>query len=104
MENATEANDFVENPLGDFAFAHFRQGQVAPVAREERYNVGVLIKARAFRGNVVGDNQVGVFGQKLLAGIFRHMPGFSGKPNDDSVSFVLGHFREDVRGLLERDD
>jgi len=61
-----QPDNFIEDALRDFAFAHAREGKVAAVAREQGDDVGVVVEAGAFRGYVVGYDEIGVLGGKLF--------------------------------------
>ena len=61
LEHASQPHDFVQDPLRHFTLAQFWQGEVAAVAREKSDDIGVLVEARAFRGDVVGHDQISVF-------------------------------------------
>ena len=58
VQNASQARDFVQNPLGYFALIHFWKSEVAAIAGEKRYDICVLIEPRAFGSDVVGHDQV----------------------------------------------
>jgi len=97
---SAEANNFIEDALGDFAFGQLWQGEVAAIAREERDDVGVVVEAGAFGSYVVGYDQVGVFGAEFFAGVFGDVIGFGGESYDQEIAFRLGGFGKDVgRGL-----
>src|SRR5258708_8072746 len=97
-----QADDFVEDALRDFAFAHARPGEVAAVAGKQGDDVGVVVESSAFGGDIVGDNQVGILGGKFLSRVFRDVLGLRGKAYDESVAFVAGHAGEDIRRGFER--
>src|SRR5205823_2823771 len=73
------------------------------IARKKGDDICVLVKAGAFRGDVVRHNQIGVLGGKFLSSIFRNALRFRGETNDNLLAFVLREFRKNVGGRLKRD-
>src|SRR6266404_9268196 len=49
-------DDFIENALRDFGFAHAGERKIAAIRCEERDDVGVVVETGAFRGDIVGDD------------------------------------------------
>ncbi len=68
--------------MRDFAFGHFGERQIAAIAREQGDDVRVNVEPRAFGGDIVGDDQVGVFLRKFFARVLGDLAGFGGKSND----------------------
>jgi hypothetical protein len=97
-----EPDDFIENALRDFGFAHARQREIAAVAREERDDVGVAIEAGAFRGDIVGDDKVGVLRSELLSSVFRDVLGFGGKSDYKAIALGSRNTAENIGRGLER--
>ncbi len=98
MQNAAEANDLIQNPLRHFALAHFRKCEVAAVAGEERDDIRVAIESRAFGGNVVGYDEVGILRGKLFSRVLRDMIRFRRKPHDNFLTLVSRYLRQNVSG------
>src|SRR6266446_8171098 len=73
VQNAAQAHDLIQNPLRHFAFAHFRKREVAAVAGEERDDIRVAIESRAFGGDVVGYDEVGILHGKFFSRVLRDM-------------------------------
>src|SRR5258708_37482099 len=101
VQNAAEANDLIQNPLRHFALAHFRKCEVAAVAGEERDDIRVAIESRAFGGNVVGYDEVGILRGKLFSRVLRDMIRFRRKPHDNFLTLVSRYLRQNVSGRLE---
>src|SRR5438067_1619992 len=103
VEHRAQTEDFIQNALGHFGLGHFRKGVVTAIARKKGDDICVLVKAGAFRGDVVRHNQIGVLGGKFLSSIFRNALRFRGETNDNLLAFVLREFRKNVGGRLKRD-
>ena len=54
--------------MSDFLLSELGERKVAAVAAEEGDDVGVRIEARAFGGDVVGNDEVGVLGSGRISG------------------------------------
>ncbi len=78
-----QPDNFIENALRDFAFAHARKSKVTAVAREKGDDVGVVVEAGAFRGDVIGYDEVGVLGGQLLSRVFGDMIRFGGETDQE---------------------
>src|SRR6201997_1982961 len=91
-----EPQDFVEDAVRDFALGHFRERQIAAIAREQGDDVGAHIETRTFSGDIVGDDQVGVFLREFFARILGDIAGFGGKSNDQAISFLARDSGEDI--------
>src|SRR5262245_48171600 len=100
-----KADDFIEDPMGDFTLAELRKRQIAAVARKDGHDVGVRIEAGAFGRDIVGDNEVGVFVFEFFAGVFGDTISFGGKAYDQTITFVASDSSKDVviRNELQRD-
>src|SRR6266480_2404797 len=70
VQNTSQTHDFIQNPLRHFALAHFRKREVASIAGKERHNIGIVIEPRAFRDDIVCNNQIGVLRGKLFPRVF----------------------------------
>ena len=100
---AAQFQNTVEYPIGHLALAQTRQGRLATIAREDGHHVGVVIKASAFRGNVVSYDHVSGLGRQLLLSVFGDVIGFGGEPHDDVIVFhvavfAVGTFRMGASG------
>src|ERR1700675_3979482 len=62
-----------------------------------------MVKAGAFRCDIVGDDQVVVFGGELLSSVYRDVLGFRGKADDESVTFCSRDADENIGCGLERE-
>jgi len=87
-----QANDFVEDALGNFALAQLRERQVAAIAREQGDDIRVVVEAGAFRGHVICYDEIGILGGQFFAGVLCDVVGLGGESNDDSVAFCVRSF------------
>src|SRR5258708_35971427 len=83
-----QPDNFIEDALRDFTFAHAWKSKVTAVAREQGDDVGVVVEASAFRGYVVGYDEVGVLGGKLFSRVFSDMIRF-GVATDQQATTVI---------------
>jgi len=49
VQNASQAHDFIQNPLRHFALAHFREREVSTIAGKERNNIRIAIEPMRLR-------------------------------------------------------
>ena len=96
FECRAEAEHFVENAMGHFGLGKTGEREVAAIARENGDDVGVGIKAGAFGGDIVGNDDVGVFRDEFAAGVFGDVFSFRSEPQDETVTFFAGEGGEDV--------
>ena len=78
---------------GDFALGQLRESQIAAIAGEQSDDVGVVVEARAFGGDVVRDDQIGVLGGELFAGILGHVVRLRGEADDEPIALCFARLR-----------
>ena len=97
----SQAQDFVEDALSDFGFAELGQREVTAIAGEERDDVGVVVEAGAFGGDVIGDDEVCVFRGELFARVVGDLICLGGEAYDEAIAFCLGGFGENIGRRLK---
>ena len=68
------------------------------MAGEERDHIGVAVEARAFGGDIIRHDQIGILRNELFPRILRHVIGFRRETDNNLLALVLCHFGEDVGG------
>ena len=101
LDAGKEAHNFIENAVRYFALGHFGKSKIAAVASEECHDVGVHIETRAFRRDIVGHDQVGVFFLQLFASVLRDSVGFRCESGHDAIAFLARGGGQDIGIRLE---
>jgi hypothetical protein len=60
VAETSQAHNFIEDALGDFAFAQLRESQIAAIARKESDDVCVEVETGAFGGDVIRNDKIGI--------------------------------------------
>src|SRR5439155_26235986 len=95
-----QADDLIENTLGDFPFGGF--GDLGDrVVSDDGDRVAIGIKADTFAGDIVHYDSVERFGGQLLAGIFQCVLGFGGEAYNDLRISMTRDLREDIHRRLK---
>jgi hypothetical protein len=61
VAESSQAHNFIEDALSDFAFAQLRESQIAAIARKQGDDVCVEVETGAFSGDVIRDDKIGIF-------------------------------------------
>ena len=95
---SSEAQNPIQQGLGDFAFGHAGQVFGVTARPDERDAVGAGAEAGSFFIDVVEDDPVEVFGGQLPASVGEAVVGFHGKADEHLARpFVPAQRGEDVR-------
>ena len=86
---SSQAQNFVEDALGDIAFLQLWQSEIAAIARKQGDDVSVVIKAGAFSGDVIGHDEIGIFGSEFFASVFRNVVRLGCESYDSAIAFRL---------------
>jgi len=95
-----QAGYLVEHTLGDLPLGGFRHFDHFTLG-DDGNCVPVGVEANAFPRDIIDHDSIERFGHQLLARIFQHIFGFSGKAYDDLRSLGTSQFRKNVGGGLQ---
>jgi len=100
-QDAPKAKHFVEDALRDFGLAQLRERQIAAVPGEQGDNIGVVVEASAFGGDIIRHDEIGILHGQLLPGIIRNAVRLRRESNDKAIALRLRGFGQNIRCWLE---
>src|SRR5215469_8515446 len=91
----------IEDAVGDFEFAESWQSDFATVTEEQRYDIRVAIKSRAFLSDIICNNNVRVLAGEFSAGVFSNALRFGSETHDNAISFFAAQLGKNIPGRFE---